>query len=231
MVAHHHRVINPGDPIPQLPPTSAYKHAGTRVCFAQALDHVRGAAAVGMTGRYLYKAFTGLSAKDAVIDTVQRVVAFEATARAARATFGVDLDGVDEPHTINHYGQYVQRALEVKQQQQHAEAARQRNWGLGSAYRSLSQNCRALWRLATARDDRAGQVEVGMAMAALVYVASPWDLIPDGTPLVGYVDDIHVVRYALKTINNRINRYRGNVDRDAAAAAGRARIVAAAMAV
>lgn len=36
------------------------------------------------------------------------------------------------------------------------------------------------------------------AVAALVYVLSPIDLIPDGIPIVGYLDDVAVILFVLK---------------------------------
>lgn len=43
---------------------------------------------------------------------------------------------------------------------------------------------------------------------ALLYIISPIDLIPDGIPLLGMLDDVLVAGYALKQVGEEIERYK-----------------------
>lgn len=45
-------------------------------------------------------------------------------------------------------------------------------------------------------------------VAAILYVVSPIDLIPDSVPFVGYVDDAAVVSFVLSQVHKDIDRYR-----------------------
>ncbi|MBF0431947.1 MAG: DUF1232 domain-containing protein [Fibrobacteria bacterium] len=45
-------------------------------------------------------------------------------------------------------------------------------------------------------------------VAALIYVISPVDLIPDFIPVIGYMDDAAVVALCLKMIKNDLDDYR-----------------------
>lgn len=49
---------------------------------------------------------------------------------------------------------------------------------------------------------------VAAAAAALMYFASPMDVIPDFIPVIGYVDDAAVVALCLKMIRADLDRYR-----------------------
>lgn len=44
--------------------------------------------------------------------------------------------------------------------------------------------------------------------AALLYVLSPIDLIPDFIPFFGYVDDAAVVAFCLKQVRSEVNKYK-----------------------
>lgn len=46
---------------------------------------------------------------------------------------------------------------------------------------------------------------VGIALLALIYLASPIDFVPDVLPIVGWLDDIGVIGWAwsaIKTLNS-----------------------------
>ncbi|PID26703.1 MAG: hypothetical protein CR982_09140 [Candidatus Cloacimonadota bacterium] len=46
------------------------------------------------------------------------------------------------------------------------------------------------------------------ASAALLYFASPFDIIPDFIPFSGFIDDVAVVSFALKMIKSDIESYK-----------------------
>jgi uncharacterized membrane protein YkvA (DUF1232 family) len=45
-------------------------------------------------------------------------------------------------------------------------------------------------------------------VASLVYLVSPIDIIPDYIPIVGYLDDMAVLAYAIKMTHNEIEAYK-----------------------
>jgi uncharacterized membrane protein YkvA (DUF1232 family) len=47
-----------------------------------------------------------------------------------------------------------------------------------------------------------------LVVAGLVYVVSPVDLIPDGLPVVGFIDDVVVVRWVIKAVNQELDAFR-----------------------
>jgi uncharacterized membrane protein YkvA (DUF1232 family) len=55
------------------------------------------------------------------------------------------------------------------------------------------------------RDARVPGAEKALFLAAIVYVVSPLDLIPDVFPFIGQVDDIYVVALTLLRLLNRTN--------------------------
>lgn len=44
-------------------------------------------------------------------------------------------------------------------------------------------------------------------VSALIYFASPVDLIPDNVPVIGYVDDMAVITVCLKMVQSDIDEY------------------------
>lgn len=46
------------------------------------------------------------------------------------------------------------------------------------------------------------------ALAAIVYVVSPIDLIPDNIPVVGYADDAALVSFVLSQVHKDVESYR-----------------------
>ena len=49
---------------------------------------------------------------------------------------------------------------------------------------------------------------IAAIVAALAYVLSPIDLIPDFIPVIGYVDDLAVIALCLKLVGNDLEAYR-----------------------
>ncbi len=64
---------------------------------------------------------------------------------------------------------------------------------------------RALWRFLTDRD--APLWPRLLAIATLAYVLLPFDAIPDVIPIVGWLDDLGVVTFALGFVASRAARY------------------------
>lgn len=50
-------------------------------------------------------------------------------------------------------------------------------------------------------------VNLALAVAAIIYVVSPVDVIPDFF-LGGFVDDVGIVAWAIKQLHEELNRYR-----------------------
>ncbi|MEA4921421.1 MAG: DUF1232 domain-containing protein [Clostridiaceae bacterium] len=44
--------------------------------------------------------------------------------------------------------------------------------------------------------------------SALVYIVTPWDLIPDAVPVIGYADDLAVIMFALRMVHTDIEEYK-----------------------
>jgi uncharacterized membrane protein YkvA (DUF1232 family) len=61
--------------------------------------------------------------------------------------------------------------------------------------RTIKRDAHALYL--AARDPRVPWYAKGLALAVAAYAASPIDLIPDFIPVLGYVDDLIIVRIAL----------------------------------
>lgn len=55
-----------------------------------------------------------------------------------------------------------------------------------------------------ARDERVPAVTKAMAVAVIAYIITPIDLIPDAIPILGEVDDVGVVLFALEQIARRV---------------------------
>ncbi|WP_456325151.1 YkvA family protein [Desulfonauticus submarinus] len=63
------------------------------------------------------------------------------------------------------------------------------------------------------KDFREGRYElpwktIAAIVAALLYFISPVDLLPDFIPVLGYLDDAVVIGFALKLIQNDLEKYR-----------------------
>ncbi len=50
-------------------------------------------------------------------------------------------------------------------------------------------------------------VKLTLAVAAIVYVVSPFDFLNDYIPLIGFTDDISVVLWAAKSLKDELNSY------------------------
>jgi uncharacterized membrane protein YkvA (DUF1232 family) len=67
--------------------------------------------------------------------------------------------------------------------------------------RDLPHFARLLYGVA--RDPRVSKLDKGLALAAVVYVVSPIDILPDSIPVIGQIDDIYLVALALgRLLNN-----------------------------
>ncbi len=49
---------------------------------------------------------------------------------------------------------------------------------------------------------------IAVVVAAILYFVSPFDVIPDFLPLVGFVDDLRVLVFAVRGIKGDIDRFR-----------------------
>ncbi len=72
---------------------------------------------------------------------------------------------------------------------------------MGNLLMFLPNMVRLLGRLL--KDSRVPTAEKGLFLAAIVYVISPIDLIPDIFPFIGQVDDIYMVALTLLRLVNR----------------------------
>ncbi len=51
-----------------------------------------------------------------------------------------------------------------------------------------------------------------LALAAIIYVISPLDIMPDIIPFTGYIDDIAIVTWAMSKMEEELKRYKENKD-------------------
>lgn len=49
---------------------------------------------------------------------------------------------------------------------------------------------------------------VVILIAAVLYFLNPFDAIPDLTPVIGYVDDVSVIAWVVKTLKDELARFR-----------------------
>lgn len=52
-----------------------------------------------------------------------------------------------------------------------------------------------------------GSLNLGIIVATIVYVISPLDTIPDVVPVLGWVDDIAIIGYALGRLKSELIKY------------------------
>jgi uncharacterized membrane protein YkvA (DUF1232 family) len=45
-------------------------------------------------------------------------------------------------------------------------------------------------------------------IAAILYYLNPFDVVPDIIPAVGYVDDVSVVAWVIKSFKDEVNKFR-----------------------
>lgn len=77
--------------------------------------------------------------------------------------------------------------------------------------------------LAMGRDSLAGRYSMNkwnlsVIIATIVYVASPLDAIPDMVPILGWLDDVTIVGYAIGKLSAEIRRYKNFKNEQATAA-------------
>jgi uncharacterized membrane protein YkvA (DUF1232 family) len=49
---------------------------------------------------------------------------------------------------------------------------------------------------------------IAILIAAIFYFLNPFDAIPDVIPAIGYVDDVGVVAWVIKTLKDEIEKFR-----------------------
>lgn len=52
-----------------------------------------------------------------------------------------------------------------------------------------------------------GKLNLGIIVATVVYVISPLDAIPDVVPVLGWVDDVAIIGYALNRLKSEVIKY------------------------
>jgi uncharacterized membrane protein YkvA (DUF1232 family) len=81
-------------------------------------------------------------------------------------------------------------------------------------WRIVRNDARRLW-LALRHPGAPAWLKVGTALLVL-YLISPIDLIPDAIPLLGVVDDLVIIPFAIRWMLSRLPPHiRGDVDRRA----------------
>lgn len=69
-------------------------------------------------------------------------------------------------------------------------------------------NFKLLYDMVTDKNFKISQKTYLMIAGALAYVVLPIDIIPDFIPWVGFIDDIFVVGFVMKSIDDDIQRYK-----------------------
>jgi uncharacterized membrane protein YkvA (DUF1232 family) len=49
---------------------------------------------------------------------------------------------------------------------------------------------------------------IAILIGAILYFLNPFDAVPDAIPVIGYVDDVGVVAWVLKTLKDEIEKFR-----------------------
>ena len=65
----------------------------------------------------------------------------------------------------------------------------------------------ALWKMV--QDPNAPWKGKAIAIAALLYLITPIDAIPDAIPVLGLTDDATIILYAIKQLATDLKQYRG----------------------
>lgn len=52
-----------------------------------------------------------------------------------------------------------------------------------------------------------------LALAAIIYVISPLDIMPDLIPFTGYIDDIAIVTWAMTKMEEELKRFKENKEK------------------
>lgn len=76
------------------------------------------------------------------------------------------------------------------------------------AARKLLDGVRTLWHMLTDPDFVIDWQVKAWIVSALGYFVTPWDLIPDVLPGVGYIDDALVVTWVLHQLSDEVAAYR-----------------------
>jgi len=67
------------------------------------------------------------------------------------------------------------------------------------------QKVEALYKLI--KDPKAAWGSKALAIGALIYLISPMDAIPDVIPIVGLIDDVAIITFAVTKLINDISKY------------------------
>lgn len=79
----------------------------------------------------------------------------------------------------------------------------------GTPLEKVIEDIKAMYELI--KDPRAALKAKAIAIAALLYVANPIDIIPDSLPVIGLVDDAGIVMFAVKSIGDALNQYKESI--------------------
>lgn len=82
--------------------------------------------------------------------------------------------------------------------------------GLSSVRSDLELMCSYVKDVISGKYKDYDTAKIGIVIAALLYVVSPIDLIPDVIPVVGLTDDVSVVLWALSQLKEELDAYKKN---------------------
>lgn len=86
--------------------------------------------------------------------------------------------------------------------------------GLSSVRKELELLCSYVWDIVKGDYSDYDGFKLTLIIAALIYVVSPIDIIPDIIPVVGLVDDVAVIGWLIREVKSELDKYeqikRGN---------------------
>jgi uncharacterized membrane protein YkvA (DUF1232 family) len=192
----HYRFVLSGDPVVALPPWLT--HAGEAVALSLLLSKLQLAASLAMGAR----ACARIRAGGVVGGLVEMVTVAQA--------------GLYTVHGLAQYRLHVDRYVKYHEvdskKLDHAEMSVSTFMStLRDQCSELQLNVKALWHIAS-KGSGESRTKTALAAAALAYVVCPVDMIPDSIPVIGYVDDMTVVRHALHYLKSEVAAVRHLVE-------------------